>query len=502
MAHAETYLPGRLDALAADAVGDLLEENLPYATGRQLLADNNATIIIDGVSEIPAAERNSLRDDIRLSAARSQGANIILVGRDIAELRATLPSSVSAACYLTSELTSDQRAEIAARALAASHGTVDESAIDSTTRAIVGRLDKALGDAVGNPLLFTMGMTLDVEGYTFNDRASLYGKFVELLAERSGATGIISMAASLGIAYAKLLDHERRYSDPFEWAKLLKDAASILNADGFHVEPSTVDTMARRCGLVSPVGYTQMLTPMHDSFADYLAGKAHAQGLVSLPLSLTSGDDQRILFAAEMGGVNADLATLVARDLPFVGARIAKFDTRAMDDASPNEVERLLGYLLPAEQNCSVALWRTPDRRIIATRRAGEESGWVDGATARDLWRAGNAAVVDGGPLQVAARLWRLSLNEVLHDVAQGRGSKGKELVKQLLGTSHGQVDVIVASQTLIEMLAPAKHSSALLAHIEGSASAGQPDRASSPIKAAVEKVRAAFEELAYLGWL
>jgi hypothetical protein len=53
VAHAEAYLPGRLSALAADAISEVLREDLRAATGRQALADRDVTLVIDGVSEVP-----------------------------------------------------------------------------------------------------------------------------------------------------------------------------------------------------------------------------------------------------------------------------------------------------------------------------------------------------------------------------------------------------------------------------------------------------------------
>ena len=54
LAHAEAYLPGRIDALAADAISEVVSVAMPTATGRQALADPTVTLVIDGVSEVPS----------------------------------------------------------------------------------------------------------------------------------------------------------------------------------------------------------------------------------------------------------------------------------------------------------------------------------------------------------------------------------------------------------------------------------------------------------------
>ena len=75
VAHAEAYLPGRLSALAADAISELIREDLPAASGRQALADKAVTLIIDGVSEVPDDIRLALADELRAPEppARARG---------------------------------------------------------------------------------------------------------------------------------------------------------------------------------------------------------------------------------------------------------------------------------------------------------------------------------------------------------------------------------------------------------------------------------------------
>ncbi len=415
--HAETYLPGRLEALAADALSDLLGEDLPIATGRQVLADRSVTLVIDGVSEVPAPVRDALHDDLAASVAAGRGARIVLVGRDIAVLREVLPSSVMPAAYQMVELDAERRFDLACRTLLGRPSTGGEE--DQSTyevRTVVAQVEHALGDAAGNPLLFSMGLTLVAEGIPFTNRATLYQRFVERLAERSGATGIVLAAAALGIMYARLLDQSRRYADPYEWAQLLDDVTAELEAAAQPADPRAIDTAVRRCGLITPIGYTQTLAPIHDSFADYLAGAAHARRAAPYPPRLQPGDDQRVLFAAEMSGVNAALALLVARDQPFLTVRLASFDRRELTEEAPAEIETLISHLIPSRDGYLVALWRTADARVVAVRSSQDRSSWVDEFTALRLGEVATVVVVeDGGPLAVTVRLWRQDLIARLH---------------------------------------------------------------------------------------
>jgi hypothetical protein len=466
LAHAETYLPGRLEALIADALADLLAEDLPYATGRQALGDHDLTLVIDGVSEVPASLRDALHDDLVASVAAGRGARIILLGRDVAALREVLPSSVTPASYQMVELDAGQRFDLACRRL---HGVpaVDAGQHHRAVRTIVAQVEDALGDAAGNPLLFTMALTLVDEGIPFTSRATLYDSFVERLAQRSGATGIVLASAVLGNVYARLLDQGRRYADPYEWGGLVRDAASELATRGAAADPLAVDAAARRCGLITPVGYTQTLAPIHDSFADYLAGTGHARGLTAFPAHLMPGDDQRVLFAAEIGGVGAALAMLVARDLPFVTVRLAEFDHRELTEGAPAEVQALLERLLPGPGALPVALWHTADDRVVAMRHDQDCSAWVDQLTAQRLLEATSAVVTeDCGPLAIAVRLWRQDLIRQLRTPqAMGPRQPTSQQEAETALTAHSQLTA-TATARLIDAVAPPGQASVLAARV------------------------------------
>jgi len=409
--HAEAYLPGRLPALAADSISEVLGEDLPASTGKQALNDRDVTFVIDGVSEVPDDVRQGLEDELRAPLAAGRGARIVLLGRDIAVLRGTLPSSRPPVIYHLLEFDLQRRLDLACRMLWGS--SADDPGNTPQLpglRADVARVDHSLGDAAGNPLLLSMALTLIGQGIAFTDRAGLYKGFIELLAARSGATGIARASAGLGIAFAALLDQGRRYADPIEWARLLGDAVAVLGAIGVAADVRSVDAAVRRSGLVTPLGWTQTCVPIHDSFADYLAGAAHANRLASFPPRMEPGDGQRVLFAAEIGGVDAGMAAQAAQDLPFLTVQLAKNDRRGLAEDAPAEIQQILRYLDP-DRGYGVGLWRTNDSRVVGLNRTGEAPGWVDEATAREILPTTPAVIIDDpSPLKVAVRVWRQSL--------------------------------------------------------------------------------------------
>ena len=418
VAHAETYIPGRLAALAADAIGHLVAAPLPAATGRQALWDPDVTLIIDGASEVPVDLRHGLGEEMRALVASGAGARFVLVGRDVAALREVLPTSTPPTLFEIVPLDFAGRVEIGRAVLSKQVRPSGDQLDDAAVEALVRKVERALGDAMGNPLLFTMGMTLASEGTPLTSRAGLYAAFVERLAGRTGASGIAEAALALGIVYAHLLDDGRRYADRFEWQWYLADAVAQLRVSGLDSDVAGVSAAVLRCGIVNPVGYTQILAPLHDSFADYLAGSAHARGLVHFSQALTEGDEQRVLFAAELSGVDHGFAERIARTLPFLLVRLTKFERGSIAEDSAAEVTSLLSLLLPPGVHAAVALGRDIDGRMLAQHLPEGGPKWKTDIS--EFWEVAGTPfhVFDAsvGPLRVAVALWRTWLDSKLSE--------------------------------------------------------------------------------------
>lgn len=462
-AHAESYLPGRLGALTADSLSVILQEVCPTATGIQALSDRNVTLVIDGAAEVAERTRRALQEELLAPVSAGHGARIVLVGRDMAVLRSMLPSSVSPEIFRMVPLGYERKVELVERATATS-GT---PCSPHTARAVVATLDKTLGDAAGNPLMFSMAMALMDDQDVPQGKAGLYRAFIEQLAARSGSVGVSAVSNALGIAYARLLDDGRRYADVYEWHRLLSQAVASLESVGLRAEVSDLNEAARRCGLITSLGWEQTVVPMHDSFADYLAGAAHASGAAPLPLSLSAGDDQRMLFCAAIRGVDDATATLVARDLPFTAVLLADHDRRPLREEAPHQVAALLHHL-SASQGQGVVMSQLNDGRVLALRPLGAEPAWVDEARARELAEGCPVAVMHegAGPLAIAARLWRHELLARLRppvSFAPRRPEPGSAAAEAL--ARHTEQTALAIKQ-LIGAVAPSGHASMLKAQV------------------------------------
>lgn len=153
----------------------------------------------------------------------------------------------------------------------------------------------------------------------------------------------------------------------------------------------------------------QTLVPIHDSFADYLAGIAHAQQLAALPLKAVPGDRQRLLFTAETGGAGPELTTLVTRDLPFLTVQMAPYDRRVLTESAPDELRKILHRLDP-RTDYGITLRKAGHGRIVATRDQ-QEWRWAEvGENAAITTSAATVIIDDARLLKAAVRIWRQSL--------------------------------------------------------------------------------------------
>lgn len=386
---AEAYVPGYLGALVADALGFSIGTALPTYAGRKVLADPDAVVVIDGVSEIPAATLEHLAEDLKPVLNRPGFASIVLVGRDPALLRRALEPAPAHDSFSVTPLThSDQERLI---------GSIVGSTAPRSSQIRV-RAEHVLGDGARNPMLLSIFLKADTEGTVELSRSAVYEKFLSHLSERAPSVDARTYMPVLGVVFAQLLTAQRRYSDRYEWTTLTDAAAeSLASATG-----ASARDAALRIGLITEVGMG-VVAPFHDSLADYLAGTAVASGLVPLPSSLRDTQSEWVVFASELG---VDVSDLVCRDQPFLSVRVARTDHHFHGTESyANEISTLLDTLLGAS-GCTVHAKEALDGRW--TLRAADASGATIGATVVEH---------EHGPLYAAVRLWRLALRARLDEV-------------------------------------------------------------------------------------
>lgn len=478
--HAEAYVARRLDRLVADAVGNAVGRTLPRAVGRQLLGDPSVTVVVDGVSEIPPQVRSELAVELRTHLAGGHGARVVGVGRDEGVLATVFPASLTVQRLYPRAFGHDERLALTAKVLGEPRGSATfnatpadnaESAAQADAgggdaeeasrrcRETLAQVEHALDDAVGNPMLLELALQLVASGVSFTDRASVYELTVSRMANRVNAGDVRIAVAMLGVVFTELLNEGRRYANPLEWERMLADAATFLEERGVAADVAAVRESLARSGLVNAVitgiGHTTLRVPVHDSFADYFAARAHADGLVSLPQTLRENDENRLWLSSQMKMLNDSEVLAVAKELPFSLVRVSESDQNPIGESTPRVVTALLGTVLPGGTDVKVTMWRTAGGETIA--QAGTKTtGWVEPEQAPSVFDGPTVVTEDGdGPTAVAVRLWRLILKQHLTRGGQLRPRKPRsrqEACDQLI--EHCR-KVITAATTILTEVAP-----------------------------------------------
>lgn len=483
----EAYVANRLDRLVADALGDMVGRDLPRAVGQQTLADASTTLVLDGVSEVPPHLRGMLAEELRTHLAGGHGARVVLVGRDETVCANVFPSSVGAGRLFPQAFGHEQRTELTAQILGRNPepeatSTPDEAAkptepghhgepggpgevpaeeFDRKCATALAQVEHALGDAVGNPMLLRLALELVAGGVAFTNRASVYEGSVERMAARANAGDARIASAMLGVVFARLLDQGKRYANTLEWERLFSEAAALLQVHGIASDVTQTREAVGRSGLINAIvtgiGSTTLKGPVHDSFADYFAARAHADGLVKLPAKLVENDENRVLLSAQMLMLADADVLAVAEHLPFTLVRLSESDHNTITDDTPEFVARILNSVLPDSAVAGVTMWRRRDGTPLAQVGTGT-SGWVEPEDAPDLFAGATVVAEPGdGPVAVATRLWRLVLNQRLRrrSTLRPRTPRSRqEACNQL--TAHTDRVVAAADVILAEVAPPA----------------------------------------------
>ena len=478
--HVEAYLARRLDRLVADAVGSAVGRTLPRAVGRQVLGDPSVTVVLDGVSEIPQQVRSELAAELRTHLAGGHGARAVGVGRDEGVCATVFPASLTVQrlyprafgrperLALTAKVLGEPQSSAASEPLAvdgvepvaeAGPGGGDAEDVSRRCHEALAQVEHALDDAAGNPMLLELALQLVAGGVRFTDRASVYELTVSRMADRANAGDVRLAVAVLGIVFAELLDEGRRYANPLEWERMVSGAAAFLEERGVATNVAAVREAVARSGLVSAVitgiGHTTLRVPVHDSFADYFAARAHADGLVSLSATLLENDENRLWLSSQMQMLSDSDVLAVAEQLPFSLVRVSESDHNTSSEQTPRMVAALLNAVLPDRTDVVVTMWRTASGKTMAqVGTAG--AGWVAPEQAPSVFAGPTVVAEDGdGPTAVAVRLWRLILKQRLRrDRRLGPRSprSRQEACDQL--SDHCR-EVVTSATTILTEVAP-----------------------------------------------
>jgi hypothetical protein len=344
---ADGHLPGILPRRVHEAVAGVLGQRLTAVGVEQLLADPGLLLLIDGVSEVDSDTRAALAHDLQTLAAQ-RAVQVIGTGRDLAAVRSVVPQAGDSAAFALVGLSPADR-----RAIARARKPEDP---EST----VAQIEGTLGDAVDNPLLFGMAITVGGEqAGSIQSRPQVYREFLAGLAARARLVDTDVTFAALGMAWSELLAGSRRATDGYEWRQLLAVALERLDGTGAFAGHATnaglVLAEAQAMGLLVRPDLDAGLVPLHDSFADYLAGVTLARDWIELPGPLVPAQDEQVLFAVEIAGLSDGLTERLVDENPLLACRVAAMPEAEGAGLDPERVAGLLATLVAGAELPSLA---------------------------------------------------------------------------------------------------------------------------------------------------
>jgi hypothetical protein len=408
---ADGHLPGALSRRVHEAVAAVLGHRLTVGGVRRMLTDEGLLLLVDGVSEVDAATREALGQDLRALAAQ-RPLRIVVTGRDLATARSVLPHDTSPSAFSLVGLSRADRRQIA------------EARMGSDAQRQVAQIEETLGDAVDNPMLFGMAVSVGEHGGPIESRPQVYREFLVGLAARAQLVETDTCFAALGMAWSDLLATSRRAADGYEWRRLLAGTLGRLDGvgdfAGHMVTANEVLKDAQAIGLLTRPDLDAGLVPLHDSFADYLAGAAVARGWASVPGPLLPAQDEQVLFVVQIAGLDDALADRLVVENPFLACRVAALAGVERESAIPERVGALLGKLtadaglVPLAGRSGVRLLHATD--VLGAVLVDGPPGLVDLLEFRQFAATNPSWLLpaSSGSLAVAINMWASAVRATL----------------------------------------------------------------------------------------
>jgi hypothetical protein len=407
---------GDLPRLVLASVEQRLGQRLPPGTSHKILADNDAVLLMDGLSELPPLRMEQLTSEIRELATSYPRLRCVVSGRDLSRLR-----GLGFDAYQLLPLNWEARRVIA-------RAVIDTEDVDIDVDLLTGRIEKALGATVDNPLLFLMALSLWQAGVTPDTRTKLYDGYLAGVAERAGVSPDWDAARlTLGAACVALLREERFNADHFWWLATIERRLAELDSRGLvSTGPlSAADVLDRlsSIGLLVRDPVTGQIGLLHDSFRDHLAAKWLMIAEAEIPHTFGQSWEDVAAALAELGQRSEQFYDAVSRN-PVAAARAATSDVSDATAWTPT-IATALFHNLTGTQNLSLQV--ASSEQELAVFVIDGESGWIS-ADQRQLALSEAVAVATtaagSGPLAVAVLAWMTLLRRSLREFRAGTPSR------------------------------------------------------------------------------
>ena len=405
--HAEDYIPGRLPALVANGLNQHAYIGAHPAVGTAALADSEVIVAIDGMSEIPRDTRTKLGNELKQFLPANPRAALVLAGRETTAMRSVLSRSTTATDLVVTPLSEDEQQQLVDMCYECG---------SEIAAFLVSEANRKMQTVAKNPLMLLLGVrAIILQGDAANP-ARVFETVIRAIADECGYPDASVFEIGLGMAYNRLLDKEKRYTDTLTWSKILKEVAEQLAAEGYDISGSSLREFGSETGLVR-VAQLDSVRPVHDSFADYLAAAAVSKSMATLPTRLGGHDRSRARYLAQLSGIDSPLAELLTRDLPLTAVSVLPYEDRSPDESWLEETQLYVDRLLPTSASRpNVAYWVDDSGGRVVTVD-GELDGWWESSEpqVRAIGSGWTFRLTGGqGPLFVAVQIWRRCLDKIL----------------------------------------------------------------------------------------
>jgi hypothetical protein len=400
------HVPGSLPRRIRNAIENALDRQLSPGAVEAVMALPELLLLVDGISEVPEETQAALRADLgTLNAQRPL--RVIATGRDLPIVIAVLQVIGRPTAYRLSLLNSSSRRDLASR-------------LPDVRPGVVEAIEQQLGDAVDNPMLFLMALAVSGDCVP-SSRAAVHEEFLRGLVARSGVAHPELTMSAFGVAWARLIGMNRRTTDHYGWLVALNQAITRLSNGpvwrGAELSGTELLAKGQALGLVSRIDPDGGLAPLHDSFADFLAGRAMSRGDAEFPPHLSSMYDEAVLFAVDISGLSDWLALRIASENPLLACKVSHHLKGRGQAAELSQVGQLLIALVGDSdlpmlgESRGLRLHYHPD--FLGIVFAGEGHETIDEEAFDALLDEHPAIMVPPGTtsLQLAVRLWATAMS-------------------------------------------------------------------------------------------
>lgn len=331
-----TYQPGSLERILRLSLEERVRKRVHPSLVKNILSEPAALILIDGVTELPIAERECFQKDFIEFRLKYPHLQVIVAGRRPESLR-----RLQLPVYLLDAPDSDKKAEIVQRHLDAVGG-LSKHALRTTKD-----LDRSLGHIIDLPLFLVMSLSISLRTETPSSRVEIYDAFLDGLWERHPReVDYDAVVCVLGCVSYDLVEEERKKTPRYWWLQRGKEILQEF-VDSFSPRSSeSIIEAAEQVGILEKAKLSGYAGLLHDSFLDYLAALAISREYRSLPGILSAKWEDTLAFTADRNGVSSSLAIKALEENLILAIRLASFERSDSDQISIPAIMKLLNILL------------------------------------------------------------------------------------------------------------------------------------------------------------